>query len=82
MGDLCYGLVVLVPLLSTPDYSDAVTVRYRTALRRTGADFHRPILPPSQAHERGVHAASSRLAKTNLKWAKAHASKLVCQTSG
>ena len=52
MGDLCYGLVVLVPLLSTPDYSDAVTVRYRTALLRTGADSHRPILPPSQAHER------------------------------
>ena len=52
---ICRGgkeLVVLVPLLSTPDCSDAVTVRYRTALNRTGADFHHPILPPSQAYER------------------------------
>jgi hypothetical protein len=29
---LGYGLVVLVPLLSTPPHGDAVTVRYRTAL--------------------------------------------------
>ena len=49
---LCYGLVVLVPLLSTPCCHDAVTVRYRTALHRTEADFHRPIPTPSQAHER------------------------------
>ena len=49
---LCYGLVVLVPLLSTSHCYDAVTVRYRTASLRTGADFHRSIPPPSQAHER------------------------------
>jgi len=40
---LCYGLVVLVPLLSTSHRYDAVTVRYRTASLRTGADFHRSI---------------------------------------
>src|SRR5713101_7744485 len=51
-GRLCYGLVVLVALLSTPDCSDAVTVRYRTVHHRTEADFHRPIPSPSQAHER------------------------------
>ena len=49
-GRLCYGLVVLVPLLSTPPHGDAVTVRYRTVLHRTGADFHRSVFPPSQAH--------------------------------
>ena len=49
---LCYGLVVLVPLLSTSHCYDAVTVRYRTAPHRTGADFHRSIPPPSPAHER------------------------------
>jgi hypothetical protein len=48
---LCYGLVVLVPLLSTPHCCDAVTVRYRTILHRTEADFHRPSPAPSQAHE-------------------------------
>src|SRR6266849_4874688 len=51
-GRLRYGLVVLVALLSTPDCSDAVTVRYRTVHHRTEADFHRPIPSPSQAHER------------------------------
>ena len=50
---LCYGLVVLSPLLSTPHYCDAVTVRYRTALHRTETDSHRSIPSPSQAHERG-----------------------------
>ena len=59
-GHLCYGLVVLVPLLSTSCYHDAVTVRYRTALHRTEADFHRPVPTPSQAHERGIYAASTR----------------------
>ena len=53
IAGLCYGLVVLVPLLSTPHYCDAVTVRFRTALLLTGADCHRSILSPSQAHERG-----------------------------
>jgi hypothetical protein len=47
-----YGLVVLVPLLSTSCFHDAVTVRYRTALHRTEADFHRFDQAPSQAHER------------------------------
>src|SRR5712691_4632933 len=51
-GRLGYGLVVLVALLSTPDCSGAVTVRYRTVHHRTEADFHRPIPSPSQAHER------------------------------
>jgi len=54
---LCYGLVVLVPLLSTPCCHDAVTVRYPTALRRRGTDFHRSVFPPSQAHERRRRAA-------------------------
>src|SRR6185295_1125302 len=49
---LCYGLVVLVPVLSTPPHGDAVPVQYHTALHRTGADFHRSDFPPSQAHER------------------------------
>ena len=49
-GHLCYGLVVLVPLLPTPHCCDAVTVRYRTILHRTGADFHCSLLLPSQAH--------------------------------
>jgi hypothetical protein len=33
-------------------------VQYRTVLHRTEADFHRFDQTPSQAHERGVHAAS------------------------
>jgi len=56
-----YGLAVLVPLLSTPCFHDAVTVQYRTILHRTEADFHRFDLTPSQAHERGVYAASTFL---------------------
>src|SRR5271163_1127751 len=47
---LCFGLAILVPLLPTPHYCNAVTVRYRTALHRTETDFHRSVLPPSQAH--------------------------------
>jgi hypothetical protein len=47
-----YGLVVLVPLLSTPCFHDAVTVQYRTILHRTEADLHRFDHTPSQAHER------------------------------
>ena len=35
-----------------PHCCDAVTVRYRTILHRTEADFHRFILLPSQAHWR------------------------------
>ena len=49
-GRRCYGLVVLVPLLSTSHRCDAVTVRYRTVLHRTETDFHRSIFLPSQAH--------------------------------
>jgi hypothetical protein len=49
--NLCYGLVVLVPLLSTSHCWDAVTVRYRTILHRTEADFHRSVFLPSQAHD-------------------------------
>ncbi len=48
--NLCYGLVVLVPLLSTSHRWDAVTVRYRTVLHRTEADFHHSGFLPSQAH--------------------------------
>ena len=59
-GRLCYGLVLLVPLLSTPCCHDAVTVRYRTALHRAEADFHRPIPTPSQAHERRLPAGFAR----------------------
>ncbi len=59
LGSLCYGLVVLVPLLSTPPRGDAVTVRYRTALHRTETDFHRSIPSPSQAHERRLQPAST-----------------------
>ncbi len=66
-GRLCYGLVVLVPLLSTPHCCDAVTVRYRTILHRTGADFHRPIPTPSQAHERRLQAAGSRDGRSERK---------------
>ena len=57
---LCYGLVVLSPLLSTPHCCDAVTVRYRTALHRTETDSHRSIPSPSQAHERGCLSRSVR----------------------
>ena len=56
-----YGLAVLVPLLSTPCFHDAVTVQFRTILHRTEADFHRFDQTPSQAHERGVYAASALL---------------------
>ena len=56
---LGFGRVVLVPWLSTPPRGDAVTVRYRPVLHRAGADFHRPIPSPSQAHERG-HACPLR----------------------
>jgi hypothetical protein len=63
---LCYGLVVLVPLLSTPHCCDAVTVRYRTVLHRTGTDSHRSIPSPSQAHERGRFARKFRLSRPKL----------------
>jgi len=54
-----YGLAVLVPLLSTPCFHDAVTVQYRTIPYRTEADFHRFDQTPSQAHERGALARFS-----------------------
>ncbi len=63
-GRLCLpGLVVLVPLLPTPHGCDAVTVRYRTILHRTEADFHRSILLPSQAHWRRLSQPQSILNK-------------------
>ena len=52
LATLCYGLVVLVPLLSTPPCGGAVTVRFRTALHRTEPDFHCSVFPLSQARER------------------------------
>jgi len=55
----CYGLAVFVPLLSTSCCHDAVTVRYRTLLQRTEADFHHSNRAPFQAHERGLQAAST-----------------------
>jgi len=57
---LCYGLVVLSPLLSTSHRWDAVTVRYRTILHRTEADFHRSIFLPSQAHWRNAVGVRSQ----------------------
>jgi len=53
-GGRRYGLAVLVPLLSTPCFHDAVTVRYLTALHRMEADFHHFNQTPSQAHERSA----------------------------
>jgi hypothetical protein len=61
-----YGLAVLVPLLSTSCFHDAVTVRYRTILHRTEADFHRLNQTPSQAHERGIYSASTSVRPTSL----------------
>ncbi len=58
-----YGLVVLVPLLSTPPCGDAVTVPYPTAPRRRGTDSHRSVPAPSQAHEWPQTAASSGTAQ-------------------
>ncbi len=52
LGNLCYGPVVLVALLSTPCCHDAVTLRYLTALHRKETDSHRSVFPPSQAHDR------------------------------
>jgi hypothetical protein len=55
-----YGPAVLVPLLSTPCFHDAVTVRYRTILHRTEADSHRSDPAPFQAHERRIYSAEGR----------------------
>ena len=63
---LCYGLVVLSPLLSTPHCCDAVTVRYRTALHRTETDSHRSIPSPSQAHERRSVTRSNALSPDHV----------------
>src|SRR5260370_11070793 len=68
LGSLCYGLVVLVPLLSTPHCCDAVTVRYRKLLNPPLDSIHTCIssaflslikvsmsqsaTPPSQPHRR------------------------------
>jgi hypothetical protein len=60
LDSLCYGLVVLSPLLSTPPCCDAVTVRYRTIPHRTETDFHRSIPSPSQAHWNRLPAGKIR----------------------
>jgi len=60
-----YGLAVLVPLLSTPCFHDAVMVQYRTILHRTEADFHRFDQSPSQAHERGQPARERFLSRSS-----------------
>jgi len=49
-GGRCYGLAVLVPLLSTSCCHDAVTVQYLTILHRMEANFHHFNQTPSQAH--------------------------------
>ncbi len=51
-GPSCYGLAVLVPLLSTLCCHNAVTVRYLTATHRKEGDFHPSVCVPSQAHGR------------------------------
>ncbi len=66
LDSLCYGLVVLVPWLSTPPRGDAVTVRYRTVLHRTEADFHGSVFPPSQAHEHTPPACDLRRRAANF----------------
>ena len=58
-GDVCYGLAVHLPLLSTPGCPGAVTVGCLTVRHRKGADFHHSDYAPFQAHERGIHAAST-----------------------
>jgi len=70
----CHGLVVLVPLLSTPHYCDAVTVRYRTVLHRTGADFHRSIFLPFQAHWQWSRCGHSGLSRRSAAKAEAQPS--------
>ena len=47
-----------VPLRSTRPHGDAVTVRYRTILYRTEADFRHSLNRPSQAHQGGQSSAS------------------------
>ena len=49
-GSLYYGLVVLVPLLSTPCCHDAVTLRYLTILHSKRVDLHHSVTTPFQAH--------------------------------
>ena len=71
---LCYGLVVLSPLLSTPHCCDAVTVQYRTALHRTETDSHRSIPSPSQAHERRLAAGLTRAQTHTVQKNHAHRS--------
>ena len=63
---LCFGLVVLVPLLSTPCCHDAVTVRYRTTPRRTGTDSRRSVSSPSQAHEQRAPPRGVRFARDGI----------------
>src|SRR5207249_8641642 len=56
----CYGRVVHLRQLSTSCCHDAVAFGYRRVNVTPDGDFHPAVWTPSQAHERGVHAASSR----------------------
>ena len=60
LGGRCYGLIVHFQLLSTRGYRpDAVTFRYWPFSVGQVRDFHPAVQVRSQAHERGVHAASA-----------------------
>ena len=70
LGGRCYGLAVLVPLLSTSRCRDAVTVRYFTILHRKGADLHRSVPAPFQAHERTRRACCFPRPRGKPRWHK------------
>jgi len=77
-GNLRYGLVVLVSLLSTSHYCDAVTLQYPTTLRRRGADFHRSDPAPSQAHDRGPSRSAAAQLVEKLRNAPDHLDRATC----
>lgn len=54
-----YGRVVHFRLLPTPCCHDAVAFGYRRVNFPPDGDFHPTMCTPSQAHERGVYAAST-----------------------
>src|SRR5271157_1043054 len=62
-GGRCYGLAVLVPLLSTSCCHDAVTVQYLTILHRMEANFHHFNQTPSQAHVEQASRLSQRASR-------------------
>jgi len=55
----CYGRVVHLRQLSTSCCHDAVAFGYRRVNVPPDGDFHPAVWTPSQAHERGVDAASA-----------------------